>query len=1260
MFNYNEDSNVLEIFKVPYRDLGTVYKEDDNYTSYKRYLDKTLKEDIEKSLMPEINKLLSNNATDDFPLYLESYRVVEEEAYYKGNKYYSVMVSIGGIGLAGATKEFCLMRMPYMDPYGVIERYGKYYALIRELVQDDDITYNKGVLKIITALSCFINLKDSSAEPKMVFRKKNISSIDVLAALTKKEGLDGVAILNKLSSTKLSNIFSSDAEIGSRITFANRPEVVDYLTALESDTYSLHKVRGRLNKVLSLDRAIGKELQYEVVLKDGTVLEPGHVLTKRDISDLKYDHINEVRVLNVPNMKGYYTAETLRLPILRRGTEIIDEIREYIGAEERGTHLSRDYYYIGNEIVIPENTLVREGFLDMLAYNGVMGLALKPDVHSNVRVYVPFDVNIIGNRHFKSDEIGLDKDVYGEWVYIDENDNIHPAKTHLCAYDLLAMISLYDRLSVGEDLNYVANMDLGLRKKVNLANESFHKAFTHVTRSFVNSIKDKIKKAYNGETDTFGSAPQLEQLFNKLAGDVWRELQKEMRLLSMIDKSNPIAYYSTFSKVKSIVKDKNAITYEQHSLSMGHYGRLCPYETPSGKQMGMVSNKAICCKIVDGQMKTPYYVVKHDRGKSYIQFNKIEYYTVEEEESFKIADIKDVEYNKKTGEILSTGRVMARVPNREALEKVTVRYIDIKYVDRISVDPNQSDSLAATTVPFQGANDAARVTFGLSMCKQAKGLLNPEVPYVLTSAFYDAPRVSPYFMVQAEYDGIVDEVSASAVSVKYDGIDTPVTYDFRTTEFSLDSLIIREVKVQEGDRVKAGDVLISSNFVKDGVMATGANCLVAYIPRGSNYEDGIYGSERLAQRLTSYGTKEEEELFSKKFKNRNLEAYNKFKYNSPGKVLYAVRYSVNSESKVKNVYANKVKGFTVNVERVVDPYNNNDKGFKVQALSINTLKQGDKLANRHGNKGVVPEIVPNSQMPQLMNGEIVDLCYNPAGVSSRMNIGQILECHLGLAAYVLKIRTRSDSFNGASTQEVKTLLRYAWYLANSENCEAVFKMPEFSELPRGLHEHCRKEINYIRTWKDSFNIDGTAKLYNPRTGKYFETPVLIGINYVYKLVHEVDKKIQARGGYCTEPYVEKFSSPTHGQSKHGGGRWGYMELDAIASHGAAALMHEALNDRSDNPILRNNRTVSALHKGDAYMLDEKYAIRRSTEEFINKLEVLGLEVDFEGELPNNTRYECSQRGFYKRNALLSATDVGSTNKTSLFNVDEEASRIDEL
>ena len=302
------------------------------------------------------------------------------------------------------------------------------------------------------------------------------------------------------------------------------------------------------------------------------------------------------------------------------------------------------------------------------------------------------------------------------------------------------------------------------------------------------------------------------------------------------------------------------------------------------------------------------------------------------------------------------------------------------------------------------------------------------------------------------------------------------------------------------------------------------------------------------------------------------------------------------------------------------------------------VKQGDKIANRHGNKGVTPELRSNTEMPMFKNGEFVDLCYNPAGVSSRMNIGQILECNLGLAGYILGVRMRSDSFNGASVEEIKMLLSYAWHLANEDDVDYVNK--QFSELPIEFKEVCIKNLTWIRTWKGSFNEDGTAWMLNPRTGKYFETPVVVGINYIYKLVHEVTKKTHARGGFATEPYIEKTSAPTHGSSKLGGQRFGEMEIDALSAYGVSAFIQELMNGRGDNPVARNNLTVKAMHKGNNYMLDEKTGIRRSTEEFVNRMEALGVKIEFEEELPNNTKIENAKRITYTAKKLITTTNVG--------------------
>lgn len=1245
--NFDSGKGILTINKVPIKYAGTVYEKSDQWKSYMQYVNNGLAKDIKELLIPELDAIAKAEGSDIDYLRLGSCEVLwDNTADYLGNEYYAAFVTFYSTRILDKSAKFCIFKLPYMDEYGVLTRDKKKYAIISELVQGDDITYNrnksnnKGELKVITAGGCYINMKGSAYKPKMTFRKKDIDAYSVVAALAEDEGIDALGLYDKLVSTSAAKAFrDSTQKMMKAIYSGGMTNIRDYIAAMKSPRYDLSIVRDKVNRVLSIDRAIGYNLATDVKLKSGEVIPSETMISKNTLKKLKLSAVNEVMVVDVPIMHGFYLAKSITLHLLRRGTELIPEVREFF-PDEKGNYLNRDVRCKEGDgflVRFEKGTVIRKGMLEMLAYNGVDEVVLKQNLNSTTFMEVPLVRSIVGNNCFTKRELGLSDS--GEYVYIKSDGTYETPSNYITAYDVIAMISLYAQLEVGKDEEIIAGRDAGLRKKVNMANELFHKAFEDAVPKFIRRMRRSLTNMLRCSPQDLLNADEMEAKFFILADLWWKALYGKMKVIARIDKSNPLSFYSSFSKINTIVSDKNSISREQHSISMGHYGRLCPYETPSGKTMGVVNNRAIGLKIENGIMKTGYHPIKHIGDLSYVDFSIVKYLSVEEEENYRIADIMSLDFDVETGKIENTGRVIARVPNRTQLEKMDVQHVDISKIDFVNIDPNQTDGIVAITVPFQGADDSARIIFGLSMAKQAKPCHRAEIPIIMTSAYYNIPRKSPYFMVQAEYDGIVIEAYDTCVAVEY--VNGKVTqYNFKSQEFSKESIIIREVLVQVGDEVKAGDIMVTSNFIKDGYLATGVNVLVAYVPEGYNYEDGVFGSIRLSEKLVSYGSSVDVKRISNKYRSNHIEYADNFKYREKGSQVFKMRQQLGSEVVYNPVVSKNIKGFLVSTRFEQPKERGECISVVAEAVSFDKVHCGDKVANRHGNKGVTPILCDNNEMPQFKNGEFVDLAFNPLGVPSRMNIGQILECNLGLAGYILGIRINSDAFNGATIEEVKLLLSYAWDLANLDDVDGVFNAEQYKGLPEALHVWCKGRLQAIRFWKGAFNKDGTAWLYNPKTDKFFETPVLVGINYVYKLIHVADKKVHGRGGLCTEPYVTKLSAPPKGSSKQGGQRMGHMEFNAFAGLGATAWMHELLNERSDNYVARNNLTVDVLHSGsESFQLDGETGIKRSTEYFVALMEALGCKIDFEGELPNNTKDEIERRVCYKRDALIKATDL---------------------
>lgn len=1276
MLEFDKSAKTLIAHKLPRQKKPTVYEENDMYTSYKDYLKNDLKQDIEDYVIAGLNEV---KGVDIFGL--GDVQVVESEDSTSTSKSYDVMLSLRnkGFELVGLGTEigepFRVMRLPYIDKSGILYHYNKRYAIIRKLVQADDITFDGSNLKMMTRDGYFVSMTRAGSEPRFESSKKAYSCIDVFAALADNEenSSDLLSLIMSMRSERINKVLGInrwlvDKYKCGRLQYnSGGDDILNFVSKLEMPGYSLKKVRPKFNEAVSLDRALGETLASDVDLPQLSMkLRRGQVITEDMLRMLKACGISTIYVKNLPNVTGYYTASLIPIGYIPKGTEMIPELAELIPGWT-GLYMDKDYVF--DELQkIPLGTLITESFLEAIWDCGVDVLDIVESLGSVKTQELHLSSTIMTNRHFKYNEIQA---FYGdsgyipsnpdEWVFLSEDGKVSPARDTFCLYDAIAYTTLFERLMQGYDSAVVADPDLGMRKKVHLSGDIIHTAISRVVPRYFNRKKSKIKQMDNASILTVNSTAEFTEIFSSLGDAVYQYMSQDMQVIRSRDITNPIAYYSMTSKVAQIMADANAIKAEQHAVVMGQYGKLCPFETPSGKKMGVVCNKALGCKIVDGEMKTSYYRVKRGR----VDFSKIEWLGVREEEHEIFCDIASLDIDKETGIIKTKGYVFARVPNKELREKMSVARVNVNEITIVNVDPGQMNSLTISTVPFEGADDAARLTYETSMCKQAKALVKADIPYVSTSAFYDAPNISPYFRIQAEYDGVIKSAYNGGVSILYDGFDEPTYYSYETLESGTSSVVLRAAVVEEGQRVKAGDTLVTSNFVEDGIMTTGVNVLIAYVPKGANYEDGVYMSERLAQKMVSYHPKKDIIVIPKEFKSWNGYSPKKTSFLHPGDQIMNISGTRKGERMVEALRSKKIKGFLVDWHRDVGGFENKSDVVVLNSVFIAPANRGDKTANRHGNKGVAPEIKTNSKMLELSNGEFIDMCYNPMGVASRMNIGQILEANLGLCVHVLKLRTCiSDSLNGISTEELRTLMSFTYHVANDDNLEAVFANPKFSIIPKELFQHVRENINYIRVWRGVFEEDGTAWLYDPDSGKRLSQRAVIGYNYVYKLIHESDHKEHARAGYLQESYSAKLASPTEGQAKGGGQRNGYMELDAMCAYGAVNLTHEILNSRGDNPILRNNMVVDAIGVDEAYRMNEKYALRRSTEVFTSYLEGAGIHIDYDGALPNATLENASHNQFFTKGELIKAmgrvedrNEKPEEPKVTLGNMKEELANI---
>jgi DNA-directed RNA polymerase subunit beta len=635
---------------------------------------------------------------------------------------------------------------------------------------------------------------------------------------------------------------------------------------------------------------------------------------------------------------------------------------------------------------------------------------------------------------------------------------------------------------------------------------------------------------------------------------------------------------------------------EVRDVHATHYGRMCPIETPEGPNIGLIGSLASMATVSEfGFIQTPYRVVKNGKVT-----DEIIYLDAAEEAQFTIAQAS-APIDEKTGRFLDE-QVLCR--SREG-EAVTARPQDVEYMD---VSPAQIVSVATALIPFLEHNDANRALMGANMQRQAVPLMVPQAPLIGTGLEYRA-AVDTGDVVVADKAGTVADVDAEKIVVETR--DGKETYDL--TKFmrsNQGTLIHQKPIVGLGDRVQAGQVLADGSSTDSGELALGANLLVAFMPfEGFNFEDAIVISERCVKEdvlssihiheyeIDARSTKLGDEEITRDIPNRSEESLKDLDERGVvrigaevgsgdllvGKVTPKGETELTAEEKlIRAIFKEKAREVRDTSLKV--PHGEGGKVIDVKTFSrdagddlspgVNELvrvyvakkrkiAEGDKLAGRHGNKGVIAKIVPEEDMPFLEDGTPVDVVLNPLGVPSRMNIGQILETHLGWAAANGVFSENGDGdpqpiatpvFDGATEADVdEALLTWA-----EQNPDSPIKFVVDPKQPTGRR------------------CTGKVRLFNGKTGDTYEQPITIGFMYILKLLHLVDDKIHARS---TGPYSLVTQQPLGGKAQFGGQRFGEMEVWALEAYGAAYTLQEMLTIKSDDTVGRV-KAYEAIVKGE--------------------------------------------------------------------------------
>ena len=803
----------------------------------------------------------------------------------------------------------------------------------------------------------------------------------------------------------------------------------------------------------------------------------------------------------------------------------------------------------------------------------------------------------------KQEELGINEDVYYPVLSKILKENKSKEKrmeaiknsakeliiTTLTMDDILATISCY--LDVLEGIGTIDKIEHLSNKRVATVGELTAKAF----RDGVFKLSTNIKETLQGR-DFVEVTPS--QIMNpKAVNKMLRDFFSQSQLSQIMDQKNPLSGITQKRRVSAIgpggIKKERADP-EIRDIHYTHYGRICPIETPEGQSIGLINTLAAYAKINEyGFLETPYRVVDKEKG---VVTNKIEY---------KMADVENDSYIAQAIEpIDEEGHFINKRVN--CRHGASILEVPSSMVDYVDVSPRQVISVATSLIPFVNGDETNRALMAANMQKQAVPLLRPEAPIVGTGMEAKAAHDCGYVHL-AKHDGTVSYVSANEIRVLTENGDEDIYTLSKFAKANDDICFNQRPCVVKGEKVKKDDVLTDGYSTDHGELAVGKNVLVGYLNwEGQNFEDAILINERLVkedvytsitlfdQEIKCRTTKLGDEIITRDIPNLGEDALKDLDENGiirigaevhpndilVGKVTPKGETELTPEERLLRAIfgdkAREVRDTSLRVQHgkggvVVDVqvFSKKNKDelepgvtmmVKVTVAQKRKISVGDKMAGRHGNKGVVSIVLPEADMPFMANGRPLDLVLNPIGLPSRLNIGQLLEVHLGLVAGTLGMKVATPAFDGATADEIRELLV-----------------------------------------ENNFRPDAKVQLYDGRTGEPFDNLSTVGTKYMLKLEHMVDSKIHARS---IGPYALITQQPLGGKALFGGQRFGEMEVWALEAYGASHVLQEMLTVKSDD-LNGRLKTYESIIKG---LPIAEPGIPESFKVLVKELQALGLDV----------------------------------------------------
>jgi len=875
------------------------------------------------------------------------------------------------------------------------------------------------------------------------------------------------------------------------------------------------------------------------------------------------------------------------------------------------------------EIVAEKGTLITAEIADAIQNSGAPFVWVEGEDESrNIKILSNMMVDLQAVVDIDPEEVGVTEQVYypvlaglleesagdvEELKSLIKRDIHDLIPKHITKEDILASINynihLEYRMGNDDDIDHLGN------RRIRAVGELLQNQY----RIGLSRLERVVRERMTTQ-DQDGVSPQ--SLINiKPVTAAVKEFFGSSQLSQFMDQNNPLGELTHKRRLSALGPgglSRDRAGFEVRDVHYSHYGRMCPIETPEGPNIGLINSLATYARINEyGFIEAPYRKIDKTDPMNPIVTEDVVYMTADEEDNYHVAQANTP--------LDEEGHFLHKNVSGRYREE-TQEYERSKF-DYMDVSPQMVFSVATALIPFLENDDANRALMGSNMQRQAVPLLTTEAPAVGTGMEVKAAVDSGVCMV-AERAGVVESSTSTSITIKHDD-GTKKTYKLTKFLRSNQSNCYNQVPiVDKGERVEAGQVIADGPSTSNGEMALGKNPLIGFMTwEGYNYEDAVLLSERLvAEDVYTSVHIEEYEAEARDTKLgpeeitrdipgvgddalKDLDERGIIRIGAEvragdilvGKVTPKGETELTAEERLlRAIFGEKAREvrdtslkvphgeYGIIVDAKVFTRENGDElspgvnqSVRIYIAQKRKISVGDKMAGRHGNKGVVSRVLPVEDMPYLPNGRPLDIVLNPLGVPSRMNIGQVLEIHLSLAAKALGFNVATPVFGGANENDIMDTLDLANDYVNMEWED--FEKKHGEELLPEVLQYLSDNREHRALWKGvPLSRDGKVRLRDGRTGEYFDSPVTIGHMHYLKLHHLVDDKIHARS---TGPYLLVTQQPLGGKAQFGGQRFGEMEVWALEAYGASYTLQEILTVKSDDVVGRV-KTYEAIIKGE--------------------------------------------------------------------------------